>query len=144
MKPVTRAATACLIALLCACSAPETAVPATGSGSEPGAETWSEVESESWRLRWRSEPHPPRFQETSRLVLEVEGRHGSVPAELRADAGMPDHGHGLLRHPQVESVAVGRFTLENLYLHMPGTWIVYLDVGRDGIFERLEVVLEVD
>jgi hypothetical protein len=133
-------AAAGLIALAGSCRGPREDRPAS---TQPGA-VWNEAESATWRVRWRAEPWPPLFQETARLELLVAGPGGSFPAELRADAGMPEHGHGLLRHARVESLGPGHFALENLYLHMPGTWRVYLDLGRDGIFERVELVLEVD
>lgn len=133
-------AAAGLIALAVSCRGPRDEPPAS---ARPG-EVWSEAESPTWRVRWRAEPWPPHFGESVRLVLQVEGPRGCVPGELRADAGMPEHGHGLLRRPRVEAHGPGRFSLENLYLHMPGTWRVYLDLGRDGIFERVELVLEVD
>jgi hypothetical protein len=133
-------ATAGLIALAGSCRGPR---DPSAAPVQPG-EVWHEAASATWRVRWRAEPWPPPFGQTARLVLQVEGPEGGFPAELRADAGMPEHGHGLLRRPRVESRGGGHFALENLYLHMPGTWRVHLDLGRDGIFERVELVLEVD
>jgi hypothetical protein len=117
----------------------------------PAGETtnWHAIEEEtgSWRLRWSSSSWPLPFGEPCDLLVEVEPRGGG-PApqdvELRVDAGMPQHGHGILRRAEVKTTGPGRFRIEGLYLHMPGAWTVYLDVGHEGVFERSEIRLEVD
>jgi hypothetical protein len=153
----TAAAAAALAALAWGCGAPR---PQAESPNAPGlpaprealelegepALAWRAAESAAgtWRVRWRCEPDPPTFGETGRLLVEAARADGVPAPELRADAGMPEHGHGLLRVPRVETLGPGRFAVENVYLHMPGPWRVYLDLGREGIFERLELELEVD
>jgi hypothetical protein len=146
---------ASLAALAVACGAPppqpvqqphQQAQARDGLAIEIAQEDWHETESAAgtWRVRWRCEPDPLTFGESGRMLVEAERADGLAPDELRFDAGMPEHGHGLLRLPRVEALGEGRFAVENVYLHMPGTWRVYLDLGRDGIFERLELELEVD
>lgn len=107
---------------------------------------WREAESAAgtWRVRWRCEPAAPASGATARILVEAVRADGLAPDELRADAGMPEHGHGLLRRPSVAAQGGGRFAVGNVYLHMPGAWRVYLDLGREGIFERLEIALDVD
>jgi len=134
---------ALVAALSCACRMrapePEGAAPAVEAG-------WNVCESAlgTWVVRWRSEPERLEFGAPARLVVEAHRLDGLAADELRADAGMPQHGHGVLRRMQVEDLGQGRFAVENVYLHMPGAWRVYLDVGRAGVFERVELELEVD
>jgi hypothetical protein len=136
----------CLLALCAlvpaACRAPEPDL----TPPVPQVESWREAESAAgtWRVRWRCAPDPPQFDALARLWVEARRADGTPAEALRVDAGMPQHGHGLLRFANVESLGEGRFAVENVYLHMPGPWRVYLDLGRDGVFERVELDLEVD
>lgn len=129
----------------CAARAPSAREPAAAADAED-AFAWREAESAggTWRVRWRSEPETLAFGELARLVVEAADASGAAPDELRADAGMPEHGHGLLRRAQVVRLGTGRFAVEDLYLQMPGAWRLYLDLGRAGVFERVEIALEVD
>ena len=146
MRSRTAFAAASLAALGLACGAPRPQAQARAAREVALADGGREAESAAgtWHVRWRCEPDAPSSGETARILVEAVRADGLVPEELRADAGMPEHGHGLLRVPRVEALGEGRFVVENVYLHMPGTWRVYLDLGREGIFERLEVELDVD
>ena len=132
-----------LCALLpAACRAPQVELAPPPESSEPWREAVSAAD--TWRVRWRCAPDPVSFDGIARLWVEAHAADGTPADELRVDAGMPQHGHGLLRRMQVERLGAGRFAVENVYLHMPGEWRVYLDLGRDGVFERVELELEVD
>ncbi len=84
--------------------------------------------------------------------IEV-GRHFSVeaivcadppPRELRVDAQMPEHRHGMNYRARVSTAGDGRYVAEGLLFHMPGRWQLLFDVERDGRTERLvsDLVLE--
>jgi hypothetical protein len=143
---VCGAATLLCVALPCTgCRAPRGAPDA----QPRSALQWHETDSaaQTWRVRWRSEPQTVEFGQPAALVVEVLPRSGPLPSDelhLRVDAGMPQHGHGTTRRPEVLALGAGRFRVEGLYLHMPGTWRIYLDIGSAGVFERAEILLEVD
>lgn len=140
MRVHTRIALLLLVAAACR-TAQRERVPAAAA-----SESWNSAESADgrWRVRWRSEPDPLGFLETARLLVETERSDGAPADALRVDAGMPQHGHGVPRRMQVEALGDGRFAVDNVYLTMPGRWRIYLDLGRAGVFERVELELEVD
>lgn len=138
--------------LLGSCGAPARigvvadAPPPAAAASPAWRETLSAAG--SWRVRWRSAPSPIPVNAPFRLVVRVEDALDRAPAPadvtLSVDAGMPSHGHGMLRVPRVVPGEAGRFVVEDLLFHMPGPWELYLDVARDGIAERAQFSLEVD
>lgn len=70
-------------------------------------------------------------------------RH-AVDAQLRVDAAMPEHRHGMNTATVVTRQEDGRFAVQGLLLHMPGRWELFFDVTDGGVTERaqLDVVLE--
>lgn len=88
----------------------------------------------------------PAFEPFSlevRVVLR-EGDPGSEGVELAVDATMPAHRHGMTTQPAVTPLGQGRFRVEGLLLHMPGEWVLFLDVTRRGITERVEVPVRLE
>ncbi|HVS20012.1 MAG TPA: FixH family protein [Planctomycetota bacterium] len=65
-------------------------------------------------------------------------------AELAADAGMPEHGHGMNRMPAVARRADGGFDVTGMLFHMGGSWELYLDVTRGAITERAQTRVELE
>lgn len=63
---------------------------------------------------------------------------------LAADAGMPEHGHGMNRVPRVARRADGGFQVEGMLFHMGGSWELYLDVTRGAITERTQTRVELE
>ena len=63
--------------------------------------------------------------------------------DLRVDAGMPQHGHGMNTTPKTESVGNG-FHVSGMLFHMPGDWKIYFDVTRDGATDRATVDVTLD
>lgn len=64
--------------------------------------------------------------------------HKDAPApEIRIDATMPAHGHGMNYRPSATSTAPGRYRFTGLMLHMPGTWQIAIDLLQDGKRTRL-------
>lgn len=69
---------------------------------------------------------------------------GAAPAFVRVDADMPAHGHGMVTKPQTVRVDEGRYRVDGMLLHMPGDWVVFVDVERNGETSREEFPLSVD
>ncbi|HVS17604.1 MAG TPA: hypothetical protein VMT18_03305, partial [Planctomycetota bacterium] len=78
------------------------------------SESWREADSAAgtWRVRWRCAPDPLPFAGIARVWVEARSDDGTPADELRIDAGMPQHGHGLLRRMQVVPLGAGRFAVE--------------------------------
>ncbi len=64
--------------------------------------------------------------------------------DLRVDAAMPEHRHGMNTIPEVTEGAGGLFTADGMLLHMPGYWELYFDVTRDGMTERAMVPVDLE
>ncbi|MER9349816.1 hypothetical protein [Mesorhizobium sp. M0227] len=67
-------------------------------------------------------------------VIE-DGRDVTSDVEIRVNASMPAHGHGLGEELQIERSA-GQATLRNLNFTMPGDWQMEIYVGRGGVWHR--------
>jgi hypothetical protein len=100
------------------------------------------AEGKDYVVAWRAEPAPLRVSEF--LVIEVAAcaRSGAAaPTELRVDAVMPEHKHGMNYRPTVAALGDGRFRAEGLLLHMPGGWEFRFDLrgvaGNEVIRERV-------
>lgn len=102
----------------------------------------------TWRVRWRSEPSPVPVNEPFRILVEIDpagaGSGDQADVGLALDAGMPSHGHGMVRVPRVVRTGPGRFSAEGVLLHMPGPWEVFFDVELNGITERAQFSVEID
>jgi hypothetical protein len=77
-------------------------------------------------------------------VARADDPTKAAPVGLLVDADMPEHLHGINRVPRVERRADGTFRVENLYLHMPGWWEVFLDVVETPWTERAQVRVEIE
>lgn len=52
--------------------------------------------------------------------------------ELRVDAIMPAHRHGVNYEPVVTALGQGMFRVDNVLFHMPGAWELQVDVDFIG------------
>jgi len=78
-------------------------------------------------------------------VARVDGRELGSDVALAADAEMPHHGHGMNLVPVVKPApGRGRFIAEGMLLHMPGRWIVAIDVEEGGVAERAHWIIDVE
>jgi len=102
----------------------------------------------TYRVRWRPEPSPIPLNEGFSLevwVADAEDPELALEAvELEVDAGMPDHGHGMIRTPRVTRLEAGHFEVEGMLFHMPGYWELYFDVRRGALSERAQFAVELE
>jgi hypothetical protein len=101
-------------------------------------------------------PEPSLKQGGVQAAWKVEGapiavgRHFAIdvmvcPADAvlaRVDATMPAHRHGMNYRPSVTPQGAGRWRVEGLMFHMPGTWELRLDVQAPGRSEQLRDTVE--
>lgn len=78
------------------------------------------------------------------LAVQVCAEPGKrAPSELRVDADMPAHRHGMNYRVTVQETGEGRYHAEGLMFHMPGRWRIRLELGRGAQAVRLEREVQV-
>ncbi len=127
--------------LVCgACGSPPVAAEASG---------WQRVVSSAgaWVVSYRSQPSPMPLGTSFDLELRVARADGApLPADLqlRVDASMPQHQHGMLRRPTLHVRAPGEVRAEGLLFHMAGAWTLVFDVSSGPLTERAETVVQIE
>ena len=111
----------------------------------PGGGTPVLSEGGEVRLTWSSQPSPVPLNVPFELHLELT-RAGRplTGARVHARAGMPAHGHGMVREPRTLPAGEGRYRVEGMLFHMPGLWEVEVQVMAEGLDDRVvfPIVLE--
>ena len=130
-------------------SAVPQAPPARGFPALDGSQPWHGAQhcasnDGHFAVFWRSTPDP--IQERKSFSLEVWVTKLATPNELvsldlKLDAAMPEHGHGMNVVPQTTRVADGHFNIEGARFHMPGRWEMYFDLTHEARTERAQVTL---
>lgn len=77
-------------------------------------------------------------------VTRTDGKPVAPDARVFVDAEMPHHGHGMNFVPTVKRQGGDTFLGEGLLFHMPGRWVLAIDVGEDGIRERTQWYVDVE
>lgn len=67
-----------------------------------------------------------------------------APDDVRIDATMPEHRHGMNYRPEVTRVAPGLYRAQGMLFHMPGRWDLTFDVVARGRVDRLTATLRVE
>ena len=112
---VTLLATAMLVASAVAC-------PSADQGFRRLASADAEI-----AYRWE----PERLQIGHFFAAEVvacRSPGGEPVSEIRIDATMPAHGHGMNYRPAATRAGPGHYKFTGLMLHMPGTWRIAIDL----------------
>jgi hypothetical protein len=63
--------------------------------------------------------------------MRVTVCNDSTINDLRVDAIMPAHRHGMNYTPQITTVGDGVFEVDDMLFHMPGVWEVQVNVAFD-------------
>lgn len=72
------------------------------------------------------------------LEFEVCPKAGApLPDQVRVDARMPEHGHGMNYRPSLQAKGPGRWRAEGLMLHMAGRWELSFEWRQGDRTERL-------
>ena len=78
-------------------------------------------------------------------VARVDGRALAESVAVGFDAEMPHHGHGMNLVPVIErGERAGAFVASGVLLHMPGRWVIAVDVSENGILERAQWDAEIE
>jgi hypothetical protein len=90
------------------------------------------IYSDRFMLALRPDPLRIEVGQPFGLIMNVCTKRGE-PAELvRVDATMPEHKHGMNYAATVQGGSSGRYRVEGLLFHMPGTWEIAFDVRPVG------------
>jgi len=122
---------------------------AAGAVQKPWADA-REVASNGGGYVLRVRPSLEPIPENEEFALSVWVFDPARPEEplrdvaLAADAGMPEHGHGMNRVPTVARREDGGYEVSGMLFHMGGSWELYLDVTRGAITERTQTRVELE
>lgn len=95
---------------------------ALACGEALGADV-QRIEAASIVLAYRPVPAPIPVGQHFVIDFVLCPRDASaLPAEVRVDATMPEHKHGMNYRPSVASRGAGVYRAEGLMFHMPGRW----------------------
>lgn len=64
--------------------------------------------------------------------------------EVRVDAQMPEHRHGMNYRASVRNLGNGSYHADGLLFHMPGRWELIFDVRRGSTVQRLSQALQIE
>ena len=102
----------------------------------------------AWLVDYELEPAELPLNEPFAVELRVRANDAERTLveglELRFDARMPEHRHGMRVAPAVRALGEGRFHVEGARLHMPGAWELHFDVTRGAITERAQARVELE
>jgi hypothetical protein len=130
---MTGGAVALAVAVLAAAAlaSPAFACPAAEQGFRRLTSSEAEV-----AYRWDpAELKVGRFFAAEVIACKVP--HAEPVREIRLDATMPAHGHGMNYRPAAKSTAPGHYRFTGLMLHMAGTWRVTIDLVQGNKRVRL-------
>jgi hypothetical protein len=97
------------------------------------------IESERYAIAYRTRPEKIAVGQHFAMDVVVCPRGGrTAPAgDLRVDAHMPEHRHGMNYRTSAKSVGDARYVVEGFMFHMPGRWEFIFDVRADGRTDRV-------
>lgn len=102
----------------------------------------------TYLVKYLCEPDPIILGELFRLTVGVfDAKNGAPAAEgvdLRVDAVMPEHEHGMNTKPAIERGADGLYHVDGMLLHMAGYWEIYFDAVDHGVVERAQTSLTLE
>lgn len=107
-----------------------------------------------YRVSWTPVPDPIPLSQLFEVQVVVTDAVTGAPepsATVRVDATMPEHGHGMPTRAEVDPGACppagveggcvherGIYTVRGMKLHMPGHWVLAVDVDGSRGPDRLE------
>jgi len=112
----------------------------------PGAQSGVSADG-TYTVRWEvvggaipdAEPFSIAF-----AVTRADGKPVAPDAQVFVDAEMPHHGHGMNFVPTVKRKGGDTFVGEGLLFHMSGRWVLAIDIGEDGVRERVQWNVDVE
>jgi hypothetical protein len=84
--------------------------------------------SDQYMIAMRPEPIRMEVGQPFMLIMNVCTKGGDAAELVRVDATMPEHKHGMNYAPTIKSLGDGRYRVDGLLFHMPGSWEIAFDV----------------
>ena len=104
----------------------------------PSGPPTRQIESARFVLAYRARPAPIPVSRHFALELAVCAKDGKImPDDVRVDAQMPEHRHGMNYKASISAQGGGRYAAQGLLFHMPGRWELYFDLRAAGQTDRL-------
>jgi hypothetical protein len=134
----------CGLHLALACVTLAASHAALACGSSLGQPT-RQIDSPELLLMYKTTPDPVQVGRhfTLQFALCPRGQT-ALPAEVRVDAHMPEHKHGMNYQPSVAALGPGLYRAEGLMFHMPGRWELVFELRGAGTPLRLAQSLQID
>ncbi|MEW6688409.1 MAG: hypothetical protein AB1452_04865 [Pseudomonadota bacterium] len=102
----------------------------------PGAR----LESERLAISYRTVPAEIGVGEQFEVMLAVCPKKNFNPSgEIKADASMPEHKHGMNYRPSVAPLGAGRYRSQGWLFHMPGRWEFVFEVGGERLTDSVRI-----
>lgn len=116
------------------------AAPAVAGACPPAAADGALLAGNGLQAAWRvADASGIRVAEHFALLVRL----CPATAELLAvDATMPAHRHGMNYRPTLQALGDGRWRVEGLLFHMPGSWELRLDTRLHGRAQALRSNVE--
>ena len=116
------------------------AAPAFAAECVASLESGKTIDSPRYRVAYRTDP--PKLEVGKPFAVDLivcSKQPGLKLDEVRVDAHMPEHRHGMNYKASVKLQAEpGRYRAEGLMFHMPGHWEFLFDVRDAKGIERLK------
>ena len=102
------------------------------------------IESARYVVAYSTKPQPILANEHFVVDFEICPRATATISDVRVDANMPEHRHGMNYRPAVTRVSARTYRAEGLLFHMQGRWEMTFDIASGSNVERLttNIVLE--
>ncbi len=97
---------------------------------------------ESQRLTLSYRTIPPKIAVGEQFVLEFSAcpKAGAAwSGQVRMDAHMPEHRHGMNYQPSLKPMGGGRYRSEGWLFHMPGRWEFIFDLGGERLTHSVRI-----
>lgn len=89
---------------------------------------WPEIEKPTLRLAWKRLSGPIRVGKPFAIEVAACLTSGAAIRQLRVDATMPAHGHGMNYKPTEKKLGPGWSRFDGFVFHMPGKWQISFDL----------------
>ncbi len=93
------------------------------------------LESPRYVVAFQASPEVGKFFSVEIAACSKPG--SPTPENLKVDAHMPEHRHGMNYTPEVKPLGPGRWRAEGVMFHMPGKWEFLFEVRAAGKSDRM-------
>ena len=98
------------------------------------------VESERLALSYRTIPSKIAVGEHFVLVFGFcPQKKFKTSDEIKVNAHMPDHRHGMNYRPSVTALGEGKYRSEGWLFHMPGRWEFVFELGAERLTDSVRI-----